>query len=113
MPRKPKKRFDKLSYGALAIYVALLGALGLGVYGVNFTSLMMDKNRSDRDRSMVQNGRMVIVTSDRSQCRSLRFDNETSELGRETLVDCDAAKIEPDTGSYFGTIRDGFNNNKR
>jgi hypothetical protein len=109
MPRKPKKRFDKLSYGALAIYVALLGALGLGVYGVNFTSLMMDKNRSDRDRSMVQNGRMVITTEDRSQCRSIRFDNDTAELGRETLIDCDAARLGPDTGSSFGVLRDGFN----
>jgi uncharacterized protein HemX len=112
MPQKPKKRLDKLSYGALALYIALLGALGLGVYGVNFTSLLVDKNRSERERSAVQNGRMVIVSSDRSQCRSLRFDNDTAELGRETLMDCDAAKVEAESGSYFNTIRDGFNNKR-
>lgn len=109
MPTKPKKRFDKLGYGALAIYVALLAGMGLAVYGINVTSFIMDQSRSERERAQRQDGRMVISTVDRTQCRSLRFDNATSELGRETLIDCDAARLGPDTGSSFGILRNGFN----
>jgi hypothetical protein len=107
MPQKPRKRFDKLGYGALALYVALMGAMVLGVYGINITSLIMDQSRSEREREQVRNGRMLVITRDRAQCRSIRFDNETAELGRETLVDCDAARIGSDSGS-FGFLREGF-----
>ena len=109
MPQNPKKRFDKLGVGALALYVALMGGMVLAVYGINVTSIIMDQNRSDRERAQRLNGRMLITTADRTQCRSLRFDNETAELGRETLIDCDAARLGPDTGSSFGILRDGFN----
>jgi hypothetical protein len=109
MPQNPKKRFDKLGVGALALYVALMGGMVLAVYGINVTSVIMDQNRSERERAQMLNGRMLITTADRTQCRSLRFDNETAELGRETLIDCDAARLGPDTGSSFGILRDGFN----
>jgi hypothetical protein len=107
MAQKTKKRFDKLSYGALALYVAVMLVLGLAVYGINATSLIMDQNRSDRARAQVQSGRMVIVTEDRTQCRTLRFNNETAELSRETLVDCDS-KLGTDSDGSFSVIRDGF-----
>src|SRR4051812_26209878 len=100
MPQKPQKKFDKLSYGALALYVALMGVMALGVYGINASSVMMDQNRSARARAQVQSGRMVVITEDRTQCRSIRFNNETAELGRETLVDCDG-RIGTDSGGSF------------
>jgi len=106
MPEKPQKRFDKLGYGALALYVSLMAVVGLGVYGINFTTVIMDQNRSDRARAQVQSGRMVVTTEDRTQCRSIRFNNETAELGRETLIDCDGIGLN--SGSSFSIIRDGF-----
>jgi len=109
MPLKPKKHgFNKLGYGALALYVALIAVAGLGVYGMNVSSLVMDQTRSDRAREQVRTGRMVVGTEDRSQCRSIRFDNETAELGHETLIDCDARQLGTDPGSHFSIIRDGF-----
>jgi len=108
MIEKPRKKFDKLSFGALALYVALMGVMALGVYGINATSLMMDQSRSERARAQLQTGRMVIVTEDRTQCRTTRFNNETAELGRETMIDCDS-KLGVDTGNgSFSIIRDGF-----
>jgi len=109
MPQKPKKRFDKLSYGALALYVALMGGTALAAYGINVTAILMDRNESDRARAQAQSGRMLITTADRTQCRSLRFDNETAELGRETLIDCDATRLGGDSASSFSILRDGFN----
>jgi hypothetical protein len=100
MPEKPKKRFDKLSYGALALYVALMGGLVLAIYGINVTSVIMTRNESERARAQVQSGRMLVTTEDRTQCRSIRFDNETAELGRETLIDCDAARSGRDSASF-------------
>jgi hypothetical protein len=107
MAQKPRKRFDKLSYGVLALYVAVMLVLGLAVYGINLSTVIMDRNRSDRARAQMQSGRMVIVTEDRTQCRTLRFNNETAELSRETLVDCDP-KLGVDSDGSFGVIRDGF-----
>jgi len=108
-PDKPKKQgFDKLGYGAFALYVALMGVLALGVYGINVTSLRMDQSRSDRERAQVRNGRMLVLTEDRAQCRSMRFDNETAELGREALVDCDSRQLGMDSGTTIGVVRDGF-----
>ena len=107
MIRKPQKRFDKLGYGALALYVALMGVMGLGVYGINVSSLLTDQSRSDRERAQMQNGRMLVITDDRTQCRYIRFNNETAELGRETLVDCDA-RLGPESGNSLSVIRDGF-----
>ena len=109
MPQNPIKRFDKLSYGAIALYFLLMVVLALGVYGINITAVAMDQNRSERARAQVQSGRMVVITEDRTQCRSIRFDNETAELSRETLIDCDAARLGSGSGS-FSVIRDGFSN---
>jgi hypothetical protein len=109
MPEKPKKRFDKLGYGALALYVALMGGMGLAIYGINITSIIMNRNESDRARAQVQSGRMLITTADRTQCRSMRFDNETAELDRETMIDCDAARLGSGTGSSLSILRNGFN----
>jgi hypothetical protein len=111
MPLKPKKKegFDKLGYGALAVYVSLLAVAGLGIYGINVSTAIMDQNRSDRVRAQVQTGRMLMTTTDRTQCRSMRFNNETAELGRETLIECDPNTVATDPGgSTFTTIRDGF-----
>jgi hypothetical protein len=99
--------FDKFGYGALALYVSLMAVMALGVYGINVSSIIMDQSRSDRARAQVQSGRMVITTEDRTQCRSIRFDNATVELGRETLIDCDA-RFGSDSGGSLGVIRDGF-----
>ena len=107
MIEKPRKRFDKLSYQALALYVAVMVVLGLAVYGINATSLMMDQSRSNLARAQMQSGRMVIVTEDRTQCRTLRFNNETAELSRETLIDCDP-KLGTSSDGSFSIIRDGF-----
>ena len=108
MSQNSEKRFDKLGYSALALYVWLIGVMGLAVYGINLTGTIMDQNRSDLARAQVQNGRMLVSTEDRTQCRSIRFNNETAELGRETLIDCDAS-IRPELGGTLGGIRSGFN----
>jgi Na+/glutamate symporter len=110
MPDKPKKQgFDKLGYGALALYAALVGLVALGVYGINVSTTIMDQNRSDRARAQVQTGRMLMTTADRTQCRSMNFNNETVEFGREALIDCDPNTIATDPGgSAFSTMRDGF-----
>ncbi len=109
MPEKPKKKgFDKLGYGALAIYVSLLAVMGLGVYGINLSTVIMDQSRSDSARARVQTGRMLVVTQDRTQCRSVRFDNETAELGTETLIDCDPNHLMTDSSSSYSIISDGF-----
>ena len=110
MPHKPKKKgFDKLGYSALALYVSVLGLIGLGVYGINVSAARMDQNRSDRARAQVQMGRMLTTTADRTQCRTMSFNNETVEFGREALIDCDPNSVATDPGgSTFTTIRDGF-----
>ncbi len=110
MPHKPKKKgFDKLGYGALALYVSGVAVVGLAVYGINVSTTMMDQTRSDRARERVQTGRMLMTTADRTQCRTLSFNNETTEFSRETLIDCDPNTIATDPGgSAFSTMRDGF-----
>ncbi len=109
MPDTPnkKKGFDKLGYGALALYVSLVAVVGVGVYGINLSTVIMDQNRSDRAREKVRNGRMLVISQDRTQCRSVRFNNETAELGSETMIDCDPNNLATDGGS-FSIIRDGF-----
>ena len=107
MPHKPQKGFDKFGYGALALYVSLVAVVGLGVYGINVSTIRMDQSRSDRARAQMQSGRMVVITEDRTQCRSIRFNNETAELSRETLIDCDG-QIGSDSGGSFNIFRDGF-----
>jgi hypothetical protein len=107
MPGNPRKSgFSKFGYGALALYASLVAVMMLGVYGVNLTSIIMDQSRSDRARAQLKTGRMLVRSADRMQCRSIRFDNETAELSRETLVDCS----DLESGGSFGFFRNGFMN---
>jgi len=109
MPDKPKKKgFDRLGYGALALYVSALAVVGLGVYGINVSTDMMDQTRSERARQQAKTGSMLIGTADRTQCRSIRFNNETAEISRETLIDCDPRLVTSSGGSSFNAVRDGF-----
>jgi hypothetical protein len=106
-----KSEFNKLGYGALALYAVLLVAMALGIYGFNVTSVIMDQDRSDRTRAQVRTGRVLLTSADRSQCRSIRFDNETAELSRETLVECDSVG-GVGSGSSFSVFRNGFVNRR-
>jgi hypothetical protein len=109
MPDKPKKRkFAKLGYGALALYASGLGAVALALYGINVSNIMMEQNRSERVREQVRTGRMLVGTEDRTQCRSLRFDNDTAELSHETLVECDRSATAGSGGGSFDALRNGF-----
>ena len=115
MPKKKKHKstFSKFGYGALALYAAVIITIGAGAYGFTLTNLLMKFNESARIREQVRTGR-VIVTTDRVQCRSYRFDNATSQVGAETVEECDqqprAAETRPSNSSSFDVIRDGFNN---
>ncbi len=111
MPDKPKKRkFDKLGYGALALYASGVGAVVLAVYGINVSSIIREQNRSDRVREEVRTGRMLVGTEDRTQCRSMRFNNDTAELSNETLVECDRGATAGSAGGSFDTLRNSFKN---
>lgn len=107
-----KARFTKLGYGALALYAALLVAVGLGVYGINVTQLMMLQRSSERAREEVRTGHMLIPTKDNAQCRSIHFNNETQALSRETLIPCkpETGRAERSSGGSFSVFRDGFVN---
>jgi hypothetical protein len=112
MPHKPSRsRFNKFGYGALALYALAIVVTALGVYGINVTSIVMSQSTSDRAREKVKTGRMVIGTDDRTQCRSLHFNNETQELSAETLAECDLRLGSTgSSGGSFGIFRDGFVN---
>jgi hypothetical protein len=107
--RARKGSFNLLGYGAIALYVAIIAIVGVGVYGFNMTSLMFSLSRSEQTREQIRTGRMVITTEDRVQCRTMRFSNETSELGAERLVDCDDVRSD-ERGGSFTQFRDGFVN---
>ena len=105
-----KGRFDLLGYGAIAVYVGFLGLVAIGVYSFNMTKMMTLFHGSELTREQMRTGRMIITTTeDHSQCRSLHFDNQTSELGAETMTDCDAAQAEmPGGGGTYNVFRHGF-----
>jgi hypothetical protein len=110
MPRKPAKaRRDKTGYGALALCALLIAIVALGTYEMNLTSITSALSRSDRARAQLQTGRMLVTGADRTQCRSIRFDNETAELRSETMVDCDARTGVEISGS-LNIIRNSFVN---
>jgi hypothetical protein len=92
-----KGRFNLLGYGAIALYVGLLAVMAVGVF--NLTDMMMFLHSNELTREQVRTGHMIIGTGDRTQCRSLHFDNETSELSAETVTDCDAAHAEDHGGA--------------
>jgi hypothetical protein len=108
--RAPKGRFNMLGYGAIALYIAVLAVMAAGVYGFNLTNLVPSLRGSEETRARMRSGHMVITTEDRSQCRSVHFDNQTSELSTETLMDCDDAKVQDHSNPVgsFGMFRDGF-----
>ena len=53
---------------------------------------------------------MLIGTEDRTQCRSVRFDNHTSQITGETLVACTAQRATESrsAGSTLNGFRDSF-----
>ncbi len=112
MATKPNKpRFDKFGYGALALYAAGMVALALGVYGVNLTSSGMRINETQRTRAQMRNGRMVVVTGDREQCRAYSFDNQTADVSAEQMVECEKALGPDGKGSAsFNIFQHGFQN---
>ncbi len=103
-----KGRFNLFGYGAIALYVSLLVVAAAGVYGFNLTSLLLALRTSELTRDQMRTGHMVITTDDRTTCRSVRFNNQTSELSKETAMDCDDAKA--DIGGSFNLFRNGFRN---
>jgi hypothetical protein len=105
-----KTRFNLLGYGAIALYVSFLGMVAAGVYGFNITSLLVMIRKSEMTREQLRTGRMVTTTEDRTQCRSVKFDNETVELSDETVADCDVTRGQRRPGGSFGMFRDGFVN---
>jgi hypothetical protein len=112
--KKRASQFNKFGYGALAIYAVAMILLAGSVYGLSVTNLLMKFNQAERTREAARTGRMVFATPDRMGCRSYRFDNQTAELGQETVADCDEQRgpdLRPPAASgSFGAVRDGFNN---
>jgi len=101
-----------LGYGVVVLYGSLIALLGLGIYGFNVSSVLMGQNASERARAQVRTGRMLVTTADRTQCRSMRFNNETAEMSAETLIECDSRPITSEfaPGASLGIFRDGFVN---
>src|SRR5262249_12655048 len=114
MPRSKVRKtgFGMLGYGVVVLYAFLLALVGLGVYGVNLSSVLTGESASERARAQVRHGRMLVPTADRTQCRSIRFNNETAELSGETLIECDSRPIASEfaPGASLGIFRDGFVN---
>lgn len=110
--KNKKPLINRLGYGAFALYAAVMLFTVAGVYGFNVTNLLMKLNATAHAREELRNGRMVIATPDRLQCRSYRFDNQTVAVGTETTADCDLDRpnIAPSAADSFGAVRNGFNN---
>src|SRR5215813_10233813 len=99
--KKRASQFNKFGYGALAVYAIGMILFAGSVYGLSLTNLLMKLNATERAREAARTGRMVFATPDRMGCRSYRFDNQTAELGRETVADCDDERgpdLRPHTG---------------
>jgi hypothetical protein len=108
--KKHKREFDKFGYGALALYAFGILVVTLGIYGFNVSSLIGRLHESDRMRDQIRSGRMVVVTKDREQCRTYRFDNMSAEVTAEKMVDCENV-ISPDgkgNNSGFNIFQRGF-----
>jgi hypothetical protein len=104
-----KFRFDLFGYGAIALYVAFLAVVAAGIYGFNLTGLLATLHKDELMREQLRTGRMVVPTEDSTQCRSVRFNNETAELSNETVTDCDIATGRSrGPGGSFSVFRNGF-----
>ncbi len=102
---------NRFGYGALALYALGILVMGLGVYGINVSSLTGRLHETEQMRAKMRSGRMVVVTPDREQCRTYHFDNVTSEVTAEKMAECENA-IGPDgkgSGS-FNIFQRGFQN---
>jgi len=108
--RTRKPAFDKFGLGAIALYVAGVVVVACAVYGINLSAVINKFNESERLRAQAQRGEMLIGTEDRTQCRSVRFDNHTSQITGETLVACSAQRATDSrsAGSMLSGFRDGF-----
>ncbi len=103
-----KHRFDTFGYGALALYAGLMVLLALSVYGINLTSVSMRLNETERTRAQMRSGKMVVVTSDREQCRAYNFDNQTADVTAEKMLECEKV-LPPEKGSAsFNIFQRGF-----
>ena len=110
MAKGKKPQISKFGYGMLALYVAGIGLAAAGAYGITLKSLAMKMSESERIRAEMRTGRMV-VTTDRVQCRTYRFDNVTAQVGTETTENCDERSAADVRGpaTTFGTVSDSFN----
>ena len=108
--RTRKPAFDKFGLGALALYAAGVVVVACAVYGINLSAVINKFNESERLRTQAQRGEMLIGTEDRTQCRSLRFDNHTSQITGDTLVACSTQRATDSrsAGSTLSGFRDGF-----
>jgi len=107
---KNKGEINKFGYGALALYALGILVMALGVYGINVSSLIARLHETERMREQMRSGRMVVVTGDRQDCRTYRFDNVTADVTAEKMVDCETV-IAPDgkgNNSGFGIFQRGF-----
>jgi len=103
-----KFRFGLFGYGAIALYVSFLVLVAAGVYGFNLSTVLTAFHKSEMTRDQLRTGRMVITTEDRTQCRSVKFNNETVELGTETVMECEAAGVGEQHQGSFSIFRNGF-----
>ena len=112
MPRKPQKaRFNKLGPGALTLYASLVVLAALAVYGICAGSIITEQARSDRARAQMQTGRMLVSSVDQTECLFFRFDNETVQVSRAMVIDCNA-KPGTESRSSYNIFRDGFVNRR-
>ena|ERR1700693_2083169 len=107
-----KAAFNKFGFGAMALYAVGLVATVLGVYGINLSTVMNKWNESERLRAQARHGQMLIGTEDRTQCRALRFDNQTSQITGESLVPCTDRRATDSMApaASMSVFRNGFNN---
>src|SRR5579862_4946506 len=101
--KKSKSRVNRLGYGALALYALGMLAAAVGIYGINLSSITSRLHESERVRERMRSGNMVVVTGDRQQCRTYKFDNVTSEVTAEQMVECENA-LPPDGTDHSGSF---------
>src|ERR1700730_13177011 len=86
--RTRKPAFDKFGLSAIALYAAGIVVVAGAAYGINLSAVINKFNESERLRAQAQRGEMLVGTEDRTQCRSVRFDNHTSQITGDHLVAC-------------------------